>query len=74
MVLSLGKSTKVDANNIMKDNHKIIYQDDDNDLIAFYNDIHVTLLFNDEMIVREIQFGNKYRGATTKGLRFGDSY
>ncbi|MFN8576855.1 MAG: hypothetical protein U0354_08345 [Candidatus Sericytochromatia bacterium] len=68
----IGKSNKIDVNKIMKDISKIEYQDDDNELIAFYNDIHVTVLFNDDMIVREIQFGNKYRGATTKGLRSGD--
>lgn len=68
----VGKSTKSEVNQIMKDISKIVYTDDDNELIAFYNDIHVTILFNDDMIVREIQFGNKYRGSTTKGLRAGD--
>lgn len=69
----VGRSSKADVNKIMASISKIVYSDDDNELIAFYNDIYVTILYNDEMIVREIQFGNKYRGATSKGLRSGDS-
>lgn len=68
----VNKTTKSEVNIIMKEISKINYADDDNELIAFYNDIYVTVLYNDEMIVREIQFGNKYRGETTKGLRAGD--
>lgn len=69
----VGTTTKQEANKIMSSISKVAYTDDDNELIAFYNDIYVTILYNDEMIVREIQFGNKYRGTTTKGLRTGDS-
>lgn len=68
----VGKSTKAEVNEILKEVSKISYENDDNELIAFYNDIYLTVLYNDEMIVREMQFGNKFRGLTAKGLKAGD--
>ena len=68
----VGKSTKAEVNEILKEISKISYENDDNELIAFYNDIYLTVLYNDEMIVREMQFGNKFKGLTAKGLKAGD--
>lgn len=68
----IGKSTKTEVNEILKEVSKISYENDDNELIAFYNDIYLTVLYNDEMIVREMQFGNKFKGLTAKGLKAGD--
>jgi len=68
----IGKTNKTEVNLMMKDLSKIEYSDFDEELIAFYNDIHLTVLYNDEMIVREMQFGSKYRGSTFKGLKTGD--
>jgi hypothetical protein len=39
----------------------------------FYDDISVNFYFDQCDLVSELDFGNNFRGATTKGLRMGDS-
>ena len=68
----IGKSNKSEVNLMLRNISSIVYSDFDEDLIAFYNDIYLTVLYNDEMIVREMQFGSKYKGSTAKGLKVGD--
>lgn len=71
--ITLGQTTQKEAEEIMKNYSKLGNQDEGNSSMAFYPDITVTLLYNEDMLVREMVFGNKYKGETLKGLKSGDS-
>ena len=71
--LVIGKTTKKEVSEIIKNFSKIVCDDSDNDVMFFYSDIGLTVFYNDEMVVREMQFGTTYKGNTSKGLRVGDS-
>lgn len=71
--ITLGKTTQKEAEEIMKEYSKTGNQEQGNMSMAFYPDITVTIFYNEDQIVREMVFGNKYKGETSKGLRSGDS-
>src|SRR5690606_7668781 len=68
-----GKSSKQEVTEIMKEFSRASFSPTADELDLFFNDISVTVFFNDENIVREIQFGLDYMGSTKKGLKIGDS-
>ncbi|MBC7476178.1 MAG: hypothetical protein H7263_17985 [Candidatus Sericytochromatia bacterium] len=68
-----GQSTKIDVDTIMKAYTKFPAKNDDNELMFFYKDMGLTVFYNDDMIVRELQFSSPYKGSTGKGLNLGDS-
>jgi hypothetical protein len=69
----LNTSTKQQVADIMKEFSRINFAPEQTDLMFFYSDISVTVFFNDDNLVTELQFGDNYRGETTKGLKIGDS-
>jgi hypothetical protein len=68
----VGSTTKAEVAEIMKNFSKVVCAPDDNDLMFFYSDVHVTVYYKDDMVVGELQFGDYYRGQTSKGLQLGD--
>jgi hypothetical protein len=68
----VGSTNKAEVTEIMQNFSKISCPPDDRDLMFFYHDIQVTVIYNDDLIVSELQFGDYYRGQTSKGLQLGD--
>lgn len=66
----VGKTTKHEAFEIMASQSKT--SPEESDPFYYYSDITVSIFFDEENIVREIKFGNKYKGYTLKGLSIGD--
>jgi hypothetical protein len=69
----VGSSTKEDVANLMQGQSKVEFKPEVMDSICFYHDISVNVFFNPSGIVNEVQFGSKFKGATCKGLRVGDT-
>ncbi len=67
-----GVSTKQEVIEIMKEFSTVKCPSDDSDLMFYYNDASVTVYYNDDMTVRELQFGSDYKGKTSKGLAIGE--
>lgn len=66
----LGSTDKNTVINIMKDYSKVNYNLDCRDSILDYNDISVTIYFEDN-IADMFEFGKKFKGHTSKGIAIG---
>ena len=69
----LGTTTKAEVEKLMHNFSKVQKTNDGNDFMAFYSDITLTIFYNEDFIVREMVFGNKYKSPTKKGLFVGDT-
>ncbi|MFN4152167.1 MAG: response regulator, partial [Candidatus Sericytochromatia bacterium] len=69
----LGKTTKEEAIEIMKKYSSEDFLTKTMSKILMYQDISLSILFNDESIVSEMRFGKNYKGSTSKGIQIGDS-
>lgn len=49
------------------------YKEDTNESILIYDDISLTVYFDDENITNQLDFGKNFKGTTNKGLRIGDT-
>ncbi len=68
----VGKTLRKDVIEIMREFSK--YSPMGNDLLYFYNDISLSIFFDDnDESVSELKFGSDYRGKTSKGLGIGDT-
>ncbi|MBC7474800.1 MAG: response regulator [Candidatus Sericytochromatia bacterium] len=71
--ITLNKSDRKYVLEVMK---KYSQENVDNQLknhIITYNDISVTIIFNEHNIVEEISFGQNYKGSTNCGVKIGDT-
>ncbi len=73
MGITIGQTSKQTVLEIMKqfssiDNSQVFLN-----RVYFYDDLSVNIIFDDHSIVEEIRFDRYYKGATTQGLRLGDS-
>jgi vacuolar-type H+-ATPase subunit E/Vma4 len=68
----LNNSDKQTVVNIMKEHSRVSFEPNSSDLIFFYSDISLTVFFNDNNVVSELQFGDFYKGSTARGLKIGD--
>lgn len=56
----------------LKSISKVNYDNNIQESIFYYTDIGVTFFFNEENLLTEVEFTEKYREKTTKGLKIGD--
>lgn len=66
----VGQSTKKDVIEIMKNHSKVTFTEQD--YIHEYTDTSISVFFNDDGIVSELKFMERYKGKTSKGLGIGD--
>lgn len=66
----VGQSTKKEVIDIMKNYSKCVFTE--NDYIHEYTDTSISVFFNDDGIVSELKFMERYKGKTSKGLAIGD--
>ena len=68
----IGATTKTTAMEIISQYSTTKWQENTNESILAYDDISVTLYFDDD-IVSQLEFGKGFRGHTSKGLKIGDT-
>lgn len=68
----LGKTTKEEAIQIMKKYSVENFSTKTISQILMYQDLSLSILFNENSIVSEMRFGNIYKGSTKKGIKIGD--
>lgn len=68
----IGRSTKDDVISIMKDYSKVSTELQRENQIFLFDDISLTILFNEEDIVEEFTFGKLYKGETGLGIKIDD--
>ena len=66
-------STRQNVLNTLRTLSKIIYEENSQEPIFYYNDLGISFYFDENDVVSEIEFDSKYRKQTTKGLKIGDS-
>lgn len=71
--LFVKKSSKSDVVNMLKTLSRFDYSDNMKESIFYYTDIGLSFYFYEDDIINEIEIDEKYRKATTKGLKINDS-
>lgn len=69
----LGKTTKKEVLKIMEEYSSEKFKFDDVSQILIYQDLSLTILFNEKSIVTEMRFGKLYKGSTYQGIKIGDT-
>jgi DNA-binding response OmpR family regulator len=69
----IGKTKKEEAIEIMKKYSSEDFLSKTMSKILMYQDLSLSILFNDESIVNEMRFGKNYTGSTYKGIKIGDN-
>lgn len=67
----VGVTKKSQISEIMKLFSK--FAPDENESLYFYNDLSLSIFFDNDDIVSEMKFGNLYKGRTNLGLTIGDT-
>jgi hypothetical protein len=70
--LYVNKSTKKEVIETLKSISKANYEDNEQEQIFYYTDVGFSFYFDENGIINEIEFDEKYRKQTTKGLKIGD--
>lgn len=69
----MGSTSKSQAIEILSKYSNMKYQPDTTEAILAYDDISITVYFDDENIVNQLEFSKNFRGNTSKGLKIGDT-
>lgn len=69
----IGSTNKAKVIEILSKYSDHKYKEDTNESILIYDDISLTVYFDDENIANQLDFGKSFRGSTNKGLRIGDT-
>lgn len=70
--LFVGSTKKDEVVERMKTVSKVSYDNNLQESIFYYTDLGVNFFFNEEDIINEIEFTEKYKNKTTQGLKIGD--
>jgi hypothetical protein len=70
--LFVGSTKKDEVVERMKTVSKVSYDNNLQESIFYYTDLGVNFFFNEEDIINEIEFTEKYKHKTTQGLKIGD--
>ncbi len=68
-----GTTNKAQVIEILSKYSEHKYNQDTQESILIYDDISLTIYFDDENITNQLDFGKSFRGNTNKGLRIGDT-
>ncbi len=71
--LYIGQSDKNRVLDVMKNHSKTDITNQMGNQLFSFDDITVNILFNDDGIIEEFNFGEFYKGATYSGISIGDS-
>ncbi|MFN8674026.1 MAG: hypothetical protein U0457_18345 [Candidatus Sericytochromatia bacterium] len=71
--LFVNTSKKPDVVERLKTISKVSYDNNLQESIFYYTDVGINFFFNEEDTIVEIEFTEKYREKTTKGLKLGDT-
>ncbi|MBC7472673.1 MAG: hypothetical protein H7263_00155, partial [Candidatus Sericytochromatia bacterium] len=71
--LKLNKSNKKDVVERLNTISKISYRDNMQEAIFYYSDIGLSFYFDENDLINEIEVDEKYKKATTLGLKINDS-
>ncbi|MFN8575328.1 MAG: response regulator [Candidatus Sericytochromatia bacterium] len=71
--LYIGKSTKEDFINLISSHSNSDIQSQINNQLITLDDISLNVLFNENNIIEEFNFGELFKGSTYSGLSIGDS-
>lgn len=69
--ITIGRTTRMEVINIMK-NFSSINNTQTLAKQLNYDDVGLSITFNDQKIVKGLTFGKKYKGFTSNGLKIGD--
>jgi hypothetical protein len=70
--LFINLSTKKNVINTLKTISKANYEENEQEQIFYYTDVGISFYFDENGVINEIEFDEKYRKQTTKGLKIGD--
>lgn len=68
--ITVGQTTKKEVIELMKNHSKLFFTE--NDYLHEYTDTSISVFFNDDGLVSEMKFMERYKGKTSKGLAIGD--
>ena len=69
----IGSTNKTQAIDILSQYSSYKYDSETAENIISYDDISITVYFDEENIVNQLEFGKSFRGNTSKGLKIGDT-
>lgn len=69
----IGSTQKEAVIEIMGKHSDVKFDNSTTENILEFDDLSITAYFDDENIVNQLEFGKKFRGNTSKGLRIGDN-
>lgn len=69
----IGNTTKPAALEILSKYSSFKFDENTPESILSFDDISITVYFDDENIVNQLEFGRDFRGHTSKGLKIGDT-
>ncbi|MFN4151001.1 MAG: hypothetical protein ACK4IX_08650, partial [Candidatus Sericytochromatia bacterium] len=73
MGITVGQSTKNEVVQIMKEYSKTDGDSQKNNQMMIFDDISVTILFNERGTAEEVHLGKFYKGKTDKGIGIGNT-
>lgn len=73
MGITVGQTTKNEVVDIMKEYSKTDAESQKNNQMMIFDDISVTILFNERGTVEEVHLGKFYKGKTDKGIGIGNT-
>ncbi len=69
----MGVTNKSQAIDTLSKYSSYKYDVETSENILTYDDISITIYFDDENVVNQLEFGKSFRGNTSKGLKIGDT-
>lgn len=74
MGIKVGVTTKDEVEKLMSKHSSSFNKSKSNSLKYIYDDINVTIIFDDNKIVKEMNFGDPYKGKTLAGIGISNTF